>query len=155
MENYHLISDQLNVLLTGEKNPITVLANASALVNQTVTNLNWVGFYLYDHEHDELYLGPFQGQVACMHIPLGHGVCGVAAKEVQPQVVPDVTQFPGYISCDAAAKSELVIPLTDKSGELFGVFDLDAPVKDRFDQQLVRTMKEVAQIISKVIDEPA
>lgn len=155
MESYQLIGEQLSALLTGEENTVTILANASALVNQTVTNLNWVGFYLYDRKQDELYLGPFQGQVACMHIPLGHGVCGVAAEKVQPQVVPDVTQFPGYISCDAAAKSELVIPLTDKSGELFGVFDLDAPIKDRFDQQLVRALKEVAQIISKVIDEPA
>lgn len=153
MEKDNLLAEQLTALLTGEKNEITILANTSALVMQSVTNLNWAGFYLYDKQQDELFLGPFQGQVACMHIPLGSGVCGAAGKKLEVQNVPDVTAFPGYISCDAAAKSELVIPLLRSNGQLYGVLDLDAPIKARFDKQLVKTLTEVGQIVMESIDE--
>ncbi|MDO4902823.1 MAG: GAF domain-containing protein [Limosilactobacillus sp.] len=152
MDNYQLIGEQLTALLEGEHKMIANLSNASALVNQLVSDLNWVGFYLYDPELDELYLGPFQGQVACMHIPLGKGVCGVAAKERKTLVVKDVTEFPGYIACDASAKSELVVPMVKENGELFGVFDLDAPVLDRFTPELVKALEEVAAIVVKTID---
>lgn len=155
MANYNLLGTQLRALLQDEHHPIANLANASALVNQTVDNLNWVGFYLYDQKRTILDLGPFQGQVACMHIKLGQGVCGIAGQEQAVQVVADVTKFPGYISCDAAAQSELVIPLIKNNGELYGVFDLDAPVKGRFDKELVTALKQVAKIIMESIDEPA
>lgn len=155
MTDYNLLGTQLTTLLQDEHQPIANLANASALVNQSVTGLNWVGFYLYDEKRDSLDLGPFQGQVACMHIKLGHGVCGIAGQRQAVQVVADVTKFPGYISCDAAAQSELVIPLVKSDGKLYGVFDLDAPVKNRFDQELVVALKQVARIIMQSIDESA
>ncbi len=152
MANYQLMIKQLAALLTNEPDPIANLANTSALVNQTVDQVNWVGFYLSDQAQEQLTLGPFQGKVACMHIQNGHGVCGTAAQTRQTQVVADVTSFPGYISCDTAAQSELVIPLVRKNGDLYGVFDLDAPIKDRFDRQLVATLEEVARIVMKSID---
>ena len=155
MANYNLLCTQLKALLQDEHQPIANLANACALVNQTVVNLNWVGFYLYNQKRACLDLGPFQGQVACMHIKLGQGVCGIAGQEQTVQVVADVTKFPGYISCDAAAQSELVIPLIKNNGELYGVFDLDAPVKGRFDEELVTALKQVAKIVVESIDEPA
>lgn len=152
MANYYLLNKQLTSLLANETNTIANLANASALVNQTVDRLNWVGFYLYDRRQKQLNLGPFQGQVACMHIKLGDGVCGQAAQKQQTMVVDDVSQFPGYISCDTAAQSELVIPIITPDGDLFGVFDLDAPVKNCFNSPLVDLLEETAQIISKSID---
>ena len=155
MNNDQLMLSQLNSLLAGERSPVAILANASALINQTVGQLNGAGFYLYDHANDELVLGPFQGRVACMHIKMGAGVCGTAAQDRNAQVVADVSQYPGYISCDAAAKSELVVPLVRRDGSLYGVLDLDAPVRDRFDKQLVATMTTSAAIIMKAIDEAA
>lgn len=155
MKNHQLLLTQLTGLLADEQAPSAILANASALLNQAVSQLNWVGFYLYDPAKDELVLGPFQGQVACMHIKMGAGVCGTAAQKRTVEVVADVSQFPGYISCDAAAQSELVIPLVNQAGKLYGVLDLDAPVKDCFDDQLVATIAEAAAIIMKSIDAAA
>lgn len=155
MKNDQLLLSQLTSLLAGEPSPLAILANASALINQSVSQLNWAGFYLYDQANNELVLGPFQGQVACMHIKMGTGVCGIAAQTQTTQVVADVNQYPGYISCDAAARSELVVPLVKSNGELYGVLDLDAPVLDRFDDQLVAYMTAAAAIIMKAIDEAA
>lgn len=148
-----LLNQQLTALLTGEHYPSANLANASALIMQTVKDLNWVGFYLYDRTTNELRLGPFQGQVACMHIKIGHGVCGTAARDRQVKNVADVTTFPGYISCDATAQSELVIPMIKKDGQLFGVLDLDAPVKNRFNDELRKTLTRAAEIVMKSIDD--
>ena len=155
MKNDQLLLSQLTSLLAGEPSPLAILANASALINQSVSQLNWAGFYLYDQANNELVLGPFQGQVACMHIKMGTGVCGIAAQTQTTQVVADVIQYPGYISCDAAARSELVVPLVKSNGELYGVLDLNAPVLDRFDDQLVACMTAAAAIIMKAIDEAA
>ena len=155
MKNDQLLLSQLTSLLAGEPSPLAILANASALINQSVSQLNWAGVYLYNQANDELVLGPFQGQVACMHIKMGTGVCGTAAQTQTTQVVADVSQYPGYISCDAAARSELVVPLVNSNGELYGVLDLDAPVPDRFDDQLVVCMTAAAAIIMKAIDEAA
>lgn len=155
MKNNQLLLNQLTSLLAGEPSPLAILANASALINQSVSQLNWAGFYLYDQANNELVLGPFQGQVVCMHIKMGTGVCGTAAQTQTTQVVADVSQYPGYISCDAAARSELVVPLVKSNGELYGVLDLDAPVPDRFDDQLVACMTAAAAIIMKAIDEAA
>ncbi|WP_316570981.1 GAF domain-containing protein [Neobacillus sp. YIM B06451] len=131
-ENYTLVIKQLNALLEGENNTIANLANASALLNQFLDRLNWVGFYLVEGEN-ELVLGPFQGLPACVRIPFGKGVCGTSAVKMETIRVEDVHQFPGHIACDAASQSEIVIPLI-KDGRLLGVLDIDSPEKDRFDE---------------------
>ena len=111
MTELSLLNEQLSALLTNEHSAIANLANASALINESVDNLNWAGFYLYNSKNDQLDLGPFQGKVACMHIALGKGVCGVAASTKETQIVGDVSKFSSYIACDSAAKSELVVPM--------------------------------------------
>ncbi|RDU36185.1 histidine kinase [Neobacillus piezotolerans] len=130
-ENYALVIKQLDALLDGEENVIANLANASALLNQFLDRINWVGFYLVDGEN-ELVLGPFQGLPACVRIPFGKGVCGSSAAKKETIRVEDVHQFPGHIACDAASQSEIVIPLI-KDGRILGVLDIDSPEKNRFD----------------------
>lgn len=129
-ENYRLLIQQLQALLEGEYNTIANLSNASALLNQFLSDVNWVGFYLM--ENGQLVLGPFQGLPACIRIPLGKGVCGTSAKEQKTILVEDVHQFPGHIACDAASQSEIVVPII-KEGQLIGVLDIDSPSKSRFD----------------------
>ncbi|AZK46564.1 GAF domain-containing protein [Paenibacillus lentus] len=130
-EQYAAVRVQLRTLLEGEPNRVANLANAAALLNQFLEQINWVGFYLY--EDGELVLGPFQGLPACIRIPLGRGVCGTAAKQRTTVLVDDVEQFPGHIACDAASRSEIVVPLI-KDGDLLGVLDIDSPVTSRFDE---------------------
>lgn len=126
-----ILTQQLDALLQGENNIIANLANASALLNEHLSNINWVGFYLYDQETKTLNLGPFQGKVACMHIPLGQGVCGSAIAEQKILRVANVHEFAGHIACDAASNSEIVLPLI-KNGEILGVLDIDSPELNRF-----------------------
>lgn len=128
---YELVIRQLEALLEGERNQISNLANASALLNQFLDRINWVGFYLM--QNGELVLGPFQGLPACVRIPVGKGVCGTAVQKRRTIVVDDVHQFPGHIACDAASQSEIVVPMF-KEGECIGVLDIDSPEKSRFDQ---------------------
>jgi len=130
-EKYQLVIKQLKALLEGEKNAIANLANASALLNQFLDRINWVGFYL--EEEGELVLGPFQGLPACVRIPFGKGVCGTAASKQETVRVEDVHLFPGHIACDAASQSEIVVPMI-KNGRLIGVLDIDSPEKNRFDE---------------------
>lgn len=130
-ENYDLVIKQLHALLEGESNQIANLSNASALLNQFLDRINWVGFYLM--EDGELVLGPFQGLPACVRIAVGRGVCGSAAKDRETYLVEDVHAFPGHIACDAASQSEIVVPII-KDGELIGVLDIDSPEKSRFDE---------------------
>lgn len=130
-ENYELLFRQLEALLEGETNRIANLANASALLYQFLDEVNWAGFYLMEGE--ELVLGPFQGLPACVRIPLGKGVCGTSAKRKETILVDDVDQFPGHIACDAASRSEIVVPMIHQ-GEVVGVLDIDSPVLSRFDQ---------------------
>lgn len=144
-ENYQLVKKQLQALLEGEENQIANLSNASALLNQFLDRINWVGFYLLD-AHGELVLGPFQGLPACVRIPLGKGVCGTAAKNLETIRVADVHQFPGHIACDAASNSEIVIPLI-KDGKLLGVLDIDSPEKDRFDELDQEQLEEITSIL--------
>ncbi|ERL66449.1 GAF domain-containing protein [Schleiferilactobacillus shenzhenensis] len=127
MTDLSLLTDQLTSLLAGETNRVTMLANASALLNDTLPDINWAGFYLYNEATGQLDLGPFQGKVACMHIAPGQGVCGTAYATGQIQRVADVHQFPGHIACDSASNAEIVIPLPG-----LGVLDIDSPTKDRF-----------------------
>ncbi|ABO68047.1 MULTISPECIES: GAF domain-containing protein [Geobacillus] len=143
-ENYALVIEQLKALIAGEPNMIANLANASALLNQFLTDINWVGFYLADG--DELVLGPFQGLPACVRIPFGKGVCGTAAAERRTVVVPDVHQFPGHIACDAASQSEIVVPLI-KEGRVIGVLDIDSPIKNRFDDIDRRYLEQFASVL--------
>lgn len=130
-QNYESVIRQLQALLEGEEDLIANLSNASALLNQFLDHINWVGFYLYRGE--ELVLGPFQGLPACVRIPLTRGVCGKAARERTTVRVANVHEFPGHIACDAASQSEIVIPII-KNGELIGVLDIDSPKLERFDE---------------------
>jgi len=148
-ENYELVKNQLKALLDGEKNQIANLSNASALLNQFLDRINWVGFYLMD-TNEELVLGPFQGLPACIRIPLGKGVCGAAAKTRQTVRVQDVNQFPGHIACDANSQSEIVIPLL-KDGQLLGVLDIDSPETDRFDELDQEKLEEFVQVLIEFI----
>ncbi|CAB3665619.1 MULTISPECIES: GAF domain-containing protein [Achromobacter] len=128
---YKELVAQARALLEGEPDRIANAANLSALAYQALPDLNWAGFYFFDGV--ELVLGPFQGKPACVRIPLNRGVCGAAASQRQTQLVPDVHAFPGHIACDAASRSEIVVPLVHQ-GELIGVWDVDSPVPDRFDE---------------------
>lgn len=130
-EQYDQVIQQLAALLEGETNKIANLSNASALLNQFLERINWVGFYLV--EHSELVLGPFQGLPACIRIPMGQGVCGTAAEKRTSVVVKDVNTFSGHIACDPQSQSEVVIPMI-KDGELLGVLDIDSPEAGRFDE---------------------
>ncbi len=128
---YELLIKQLQALSEDEKDETALLANASSLLNQFLDQVNWVGFYLW--KNDELVLGPFQGLPACVRIPYGKGVCGTAIKEKETQLVADVHAFPGHIACDTASNSEIVVPIL-RNGEIYGVLDIDSPIKDRFDE---------------------
>ena len=122
---------------------ISNLANASAVINK-LPNLNWCGFYLV-HE-DKLYLGPFQGEVACTIIPKGKGVCGTAFQEKRTIIVPDVNEFPGHIACSSASKSEIVVPII-KNDEVVGVIDLDAPILNRFSEEEAKVLEQIASLL--------
>ncbi|QOR65852.1 GAF domain-containing protein [Cytobacillus suaedae] len=130
-ENYQFVIKQLTALIEDEKNTIANLANASALLNQFLENINWVGFYITEGE--QLVLGPFQGLPACVRIPFGKGVCGTSAQNKETLRVADVHLFPGHIACDAASASEIVVPMI-KNNKVLGVLDIDSPIKDRFDE---------------------
>lgn len=129
--DYKLLLKQLEALIDDETDQIAILANASALLNQFLTQINWVGFYLW--KEDQLILGPFQGLPACVRIAYGKGVCGTAVKEKQTQRISDVNQFPGHIVCDSASKSEIVVPIIIHD-TIFGVLDIDSPITNRFDE---------------------
>jgi L-methionine (R)-S-oxide reductase len=130
---YRELIAQAEGLFHGERDAIANAANLSALIYDAVADLNWAGFYFLKSA-DELVLGPFQGRVACVRIPVGKGVCGSAVAERRSQLVPDVHAFPGHIACDAASRSELVVPLM-RDGVIFGVLDLDSPLPGRFTQE--------------------
>ena len=126
-----LLVKQLRALIQDESNLIANLSNVSALLNAHFDQINWVGFYLWDDQDQELVLGPFQGKVACNRIPMGCGVCGSALQQQQTLIVPDVHAFAGHIACDSASRSEIVVPIII-DGQPFGVLDIDAPVTNRF-----------------------
>lgn len=130
LEGYAMLAAQVEALLAGERNLVANAAQLSAFIYQEVPDLNWAGFYFVEGD-DQLLLGPFQGKVACMRIPFSKGVCGAAARERRTQRVEDVHAFPGHIACDAASRSELVVPLV-QGGLLIGVLDLDSPHPARF-----------------------
>lgn len=139
------IIDEASALLTGRW--ITDLSNLSALLMSSVSDINWVGFYLIDHTNT-LWLGPFQGQPACTMIPLNKGVCGAAATQLKTIVVEDVDQFPGHIVCDSRSKSEVVVPVI-KDSKLIGVLDVDSASLNRFSQKEVELFESIVKLIQK------
>ncbi|KRL95589.1 GAF domain-containing protein [Levilactobacillus hammesii] len=147
-----LITEQLDALLYEETNWVANLANASALLKQTLTDVNWAGFYLYQPQTDDLILGPFQGNVACVHIENGSGVCGTGLATQTTQLVPDVHAFAGHIACDSASNSEIVVPLTLSDGTKLGVMDIDSPSKGRFTTEDQTVLEEFARVLLKHID---
>lgn len=137
---YNLVYRQLAALLEGETDPISKMANTAAVLHETF-GFWWTGFYRVvpchsglDPESAELVLGPFQGPVACMHIPFGRGVCGTAWKQEESIVVPDVEAFPGHIACSSVSRSEIVIPVRDAGGEIVAVLDIDSDRPAAFDE---------------------
>jgi len=138
-----------DALTATEPDPVANMANLSALLWQFLPDLNWAGFYRMIG--DELVLGPFQGKPACIRIPVGRGVCGVAAATRETQLVEDVHAFPGHIACDADSASEIVVPLLHE-GRLIGVLDLDSPQPARFDAQDATGLEALAARIAARID---
>jgi GAF domain-containing protein len=140
---YASLAQQLSALLGGEPDAIANAANMSALVYQFMPDLNWAGFYFM--RGPGLILGPFQGKIACVRIPVGRGVCGTAIERRESIVVPDVHAFPGHIACDSASRSELVVPLI-KGDKVLGVLDLDSPSPNRFDEEDREGCERLVQI---------
>lgn len=149
LDGYSLLAAQLESLLADENDFIANAAQFSAFLYSQIDDLNWAGFYL--NRNEELVLGPFQGQIACVRIPFGRGVCGAAAQTRQTQRVEDVHEFPGHIACDSASNSELVVPLV-KEGRLIGVLDLDSPKVGRFTEQDQAGIEQLATIFLKSTD---
>ena len=140
-EQYAQLLEQARALMHGERDRIANAANLSALLYHGLPDLNWAGFYFFDGT--ELVVGPFQGLPACVRIPLDKGVCGAAARDRATQRVDDVHAFPGHIACDAASRSEIVVPLVH-GGELVGVLDIDSPRPSRFDEDDQRGVEAIA-----------
>jgi GAF domain-containing protein len=149
--SYALLLAQARSVLEGERDWIANLAQFSALVFQSVPDLNWAGFYLARGR--ELVLGPFQGKVACVRIPFERGVCGACARSGQPQLVEDVHAFPGHIACDSASNSELVLPVV-AGDRLVGVFDLDSPSRARFDADDAAGLAAAVRALVEATDWP-
>lgn len=145
---YDELAQALEALVTDEPDAIANMANAAALIWETLPGLNWAGFYR--NIDDELVLGPFQGRPACIRIPFGRGVCGAAAATMQVQRVNDVHAFSGHIACDAASESELVVPIV-KDGRLVAVFDLDSPQKARFTAEDEAGCLKLCAILEKAL----
>lgn len=145
-----IVAAQARALMEGEKDEIAILANLSALLNESMDDINWVGFYLYKDDH--LILGPFQGKPACIHLYPGKGVCSHALETKEITVVDDVHAFPGHIACDAASQSEVVLPLYI-DGIPYGVLDIDAPILARFKQEDVTVLKEIVDDLQSYLEE--
>ena len=143
-----MLVQQLQAITDNVPHKIANLANTSALLWEALDNLNWVGFYL--REGDTLVLGPFQGKVACIEIPMGRGVCGTAAARGETVRVEDVHAFPGHIACDSASNSEIVIPLF-RNGEVVGVLDIDSPILARFTPEDQIGLEAVARVIESFL----
>jgi L-methionine (R)-S-oxide reductase len=153
--DYASLAAELNGLLAGEHDLIANAANTSALLFDALPDINWVGFYFLrgGAAAGELVVGPFQGKPACVRIPLGKGVCGTAAATRKTLVVPDVHEFPGHIACDAASRSEIVIPLIQDDA-LLGVLDIDSPIPARFDTADRRGLERLTAVFMTASGSP-
>ena len=145
---YRDLASALEGLVSGEPDPVANMANAAALIFETLPDVNWVGFYR--NVGGELVVGPFQGRPACIRIPFGSGVCGAAAATRQVQRIEDVHAFPGHIACDSASNSEIVVPLI-REGELLGVLDIDSPETGRFTGEDEAGCVTLGEILSKIL----
>jgi GAF domain-containing protein len=145
---YRDLASALESLISGEPDPIANMANASALIFETLPDVNWVGFYR--NVGGELIVGPFQGRPACIRIPFGSGVCGAAAATRQVQRIEDVHAFPGHIACDSASNSEIVVPLI-RDGDLIGVLDIDSPKTGRFSEEDESGVVKLGEILSRIL----
>ena len=148
MTDYEKLCTELKALTDGVPHRIANLANASALIYNSLEDLNWAGFYFM--EGGRLVLGPFQGKPACIEIEVGRGVCGTAVQEGKTRLVPDVQLFPGHIACDSASNSEIVVPLR-VGGEVVGVLDIDSPWPGRFTEEDQTGLEAVAEIIAQML----
>ena len=151
-EFYHELTAQLRAMLTGERDWLANLANTAALIFHSLPELNWAGFYLW--RGGELVVGPFQGKPACVRIASGRGVCGGAVVQRRSLVVADVHAFPGHIACDAASRSELVVPLL-RGETILGVLDLDSPQPGRFDEEDRAGCEAMMAVLLEATDFPA
>ncbi|WP_273399937.1 GAF domain-containing protein [Traorella massiliensis] len=143
----NLIYEQIKTITENEKDLIANLSNISACLNENLTDINWVGFYLM--KEGELVLGPFQGKVACIRIPIGKGVCGSAVSERKILRIDDVHQFKGHIACDSASNSEIVLPIY-KHDEIVAVLDIDSPSFNRFSEEDEKILSEITDYISEL-----
>jgi L-methionine (R)-S-oxide reductase len=146
---YRDMNEQLAGLFSSERNGLANAANMCAVLYEVLPRVNWVGFYFL--QGGELVLGPFQGKIACVRISMGRGVCGTAAERRETLVVPDVHEFPGHIACDAASRSEIVVPLI-QNGRLLGVLDVDSPDVARFDQEDRRGLDAAVELLLQSSD---
>ncbi|WP_100657364.1 GAF domain-containing protein [Alteromonas flava] len=146
--DYKLLAEQVKALTAGEKDTVANMANVSALLFNQLPDLNWAGFYRVID--GELVLGPFQGQPACIRIPMGKGVCGTAASTQQTQVVEDVHQFEGHIACDAASNSEIVIPVF-QNGQVIAVLDIDSPKFARFNAEDAEGLQTIVTLFEETL----
>lgn len=149
MPNYELMAKQIEALSEIDADLIPVLSNASAVLNEGLDRINWVGFYLMDR--GSLLVGPFQGKSACVRIEIGKGVCGTAVQQDKTLRVEDVHAFPGHIACDSASRSEIVLPI-HSNGKVVGVLDIDSPELDRFSEGDAQGLLLVVEAIERVTD---
>jgi GAF domain-containing protein len=145
-EQYKLLVSQIEALIDGEKDMIAVMSNVAAAIHHTM-GFWWTGFYRV--VADELVLGPFQGPVACMHIPFGKGVCGTAWQRAETVIVPDVEQFPGHIACSSESKSEIVVPVFGSNGKVMAVLDIDSEHLATFDETDRKYLKAICKLVSE------
>ncbi|MBR6195564.1 MAG: GAF domain-containing protein [Prevotella sp.] len=144
-EKYQLLTEQIKALVEGETDVVAVMANVAAAIHETI-GFFWTGFYRVIGR--ELVLGPFQGPVACMHIPFGRGVCGTAWQRGETIVVPDVEQFPGHIACSRLSRSEIVVPVLSAAGEVMAVLDIDSRELATFDDTDRRHLEQICKLIT-------
>lgn len=144
-KHYRLLAQMIEKLIEGETDSISVMANVSAAIQEAM-DFFWTGFYIV--KGDELRLGPFQGGVACMHIPYGRGVCGTAWQRKATIIVPDVEEFPGHIACSSHSRSEIVVPLFDADGNVVAVLDIDSRELNTFDEIDQRWLEKIVSLIS-------
>ena len=149
MTDYALMADQAASMIETESHYVAALSNLSALIYESMDRLNWAGFYMMDK--GSLLVGPFQGRPACIRIEIGRGVCGTAVKEKKIQRVADVHAFPGHIACDAASRSEIVLPIRS-GGRIVGVLDIDSPEPERFSEEDEKGLALLADLIGRGVD---
>ena len=149
MTDYALLCTQLEGFLKEDSFYVPALSNASALLMEFLPDLNWSGFYLM--RDGGLVVGPFQGKPACIHIPVGKGVCGTAVAQNETILVADVHSFPGHIACDSASNSEIVVPIHHSDGSIMGVLDIDSPKKDRFSSEDKEGLEQFVAILEKYL----